>query len=320
MKNQIRNVIRYFRHHKNLKIFSRSKYVVFLYHRILPYHIEDLSNNYLHIDDFEKQINFIRNNFEICDSSNVNNLKETNHFKAIISFDDGYKDNYKYALPILDNLKVNSIFFIPTHYIDNETILWDRYLSLLVNFANRESREFCIYNKKKEIIFQKKINETISKNNFWFLINYFKFRNIEEINANLQNIKHQIKFNYSYDENDFCMSSNQIKDISQNKFFNIGSHSHYHLSFKNYDYDNIIQELSLSKRILENITLQNCCNFAFPFGSKQDFNFHQFPIIKKLGLNNIFLNINGINNIDKNNLSNKRIIMHSDKNLDNILG
>lgn len=43
---------------------------------------------------------------------------------TLVTFDDGYKDNYTRALPILKSEGVSAIFFIPTHAIDEREVGW----------------------------------------------------------------------------------------------------------------------------------------------------------------------------------------------------
>jgi len=115
------------------------------------------------------------------------------------------------------------------------------------------------------------------------------------------------------------MSIAQIKELSENNI-SIGCHSHYHLSMLNYSNEKITKELISSKKIIENITDTECDSFAFPFGSKNDYSVNQIKQIKSIGFSNIFLNVNGINKINKTNEGIKRIILNNDTNLKYILG
>ena len=44
---------------------------------------------------------------------------------VVLTFDDGYKDNIKYALPILEKFNVNAICFIISNAI-NQVNFWDK--------------------------------------------------------------------------------------------------------------------------------------------------------------------------------------------------
>jgi peptidoglycan/xylan/chitin deacetylase (PgdA/CDA1 family) len=43
---------------------------------------------------------------------------------ALVTFDDGYRDNLEVALPILRELNVPAVFFLPTLFVDQGTVPW----------------------------------------------------------------------------------------------------------------------------------------------------------------------------------------------------
>ena len=320
MKKQIKSFLKIINHFKNKNVLSYNKFAVFIYHRVLPYNNFDLSGSTVLQKIFIDQINYINNNFKIVNYKNLFHDKDnSSKIKALITFDNGYIDNYKYAYPILKKLNIPALFFIPTYYLNNK-IIWDRYLSILLQYSNSSNKSFIIKNRNNEIIFVKKKNEKIKNNEFWKLINFFKKNNnINDIEKILDDIRYQLKFKNIINENDYCMSDVQIKELSENNI-SIGCHSHYHLSMSNYSNEKLIKELISSKKIIEKITDTECDSFAFPFGSKNDYSFNQFEHIKRIGFSNIFLNINGINKTNKTNEGIKRIILDNDTNLKYILG
>ncbi len=58
------------------------------------------------------------------------NDKQSIAGKLVITFDDGYRDNYLNAAPILKELGLPASFFVTTGFIGNETIAWwdEKYL------------------------------------------------------------------------------------------------------------------------------------------------------------------------------------------------
>ena len=82
---------------------SKSQVIILVYHRIGPMTDKWSVNPILHHDLFEEQMNYFSKNFEII---SLNNLSEmiargtVPEKAAIITFDDGYKDNYEVAFPI----------------------------------------------------------------------------------------------------------------------------------------------------------------------------------------------------------------------------
>ena len=75
---------------------------------------------------FEKCIRYIKKHYEIRlfeELMNSEDLSKNKNF-ATIMFDDGYKDNYDIALPILEKYNVKASFYIVTDCIENNVPTW----------------------------------------------------------------------------------------------------------------------------------------------------------------------------------------------------
>lgn len=95
------------------------------------------SNIYdMNIIKFEKIINFLKKNYEFGKFNEVLNFNN----KIIITFDDGYSNNLKLAIPILEKYEIPSHIFITSDFIksDNSEFLNQnelRELSLIKNVS-----------------------------------------------------------------------------------------------------------------------------------------------------------------------------------------
>lgn len=92
-----------------------NKFAVLTYHSVGSSNIASIST-----DNFEKHIKLlIRNNYHAIDWKYRHSTKDIKK-RYLITFDDGYQDNYQYALPILEKYNIKAIFFITTAFINNE--------------------------------------------------------------------------------------------------------------------------------------------------------------------------------------------------------
>ena len=71
-------------------------------------------------DDYKKILKYIDNrskfiNPKDIENLSIENLKDSNY--SILTFDDGYLDNYEFALTILKELNIKAIFFIIPKFI-----------------------------------------------------------------------------------------------------------------------------------------------------------------------------------------------------------
>jgi peptidoglycan/xylan/chitin deacetylase (PgdA/CDA1 family) len=80
--------------------------------------------------EFEKQMQYVQKIFNIITCQQLADYI-TKHTplpprSAIITFDDGYLDNFSHAYPILRNLKIPAVIFLATDYIENnKPFYWD---------------------------------------------------------------------------------------------------------------------------------------------------------------------------------------------------
>ena len=117
IKQLIKRIIGYFTFYR----YNNKSIVILNYHSVHPSH--PLST---HPDAFYKQMQYLANNFNIISLSDLpnymNKIKTSNSKSVIITFDDGYEDNYIYAYPILRKLNIKATIF--TLSLDNSLDIW----------------------------------------------------------------------------------------------------------------------------------------------------------------------------------------------------
>ena len=79
-----------------------------------------------HPGNFEEQISYLTSNYKVISmaefAAHIYGGKELNG-AAVLTFDDGYRDNYTYAYPILEKYKCPATIFLATGFIDKEVEL-----------------------------------------------------------------------------------------------------------------------------------------------------------------------------------------------------
>ena len=99
--------------------------LVFTYHRIAvpgipanPYYDPVISAT---PDGFRDQVRMLARRYRLIGLGDLledNRSRSDDRPAALITFDDGYRDNYTNALPILQELGAKAVFFIPSGLID----------------------------------------------------------------------------------------------------------------------------------------------------------------------------------------------------------
>src|SRR6266446_10029187 len=102
----------------------------FNYHRLGDPNSTDFNRNIFSCsaERFEEHVAYLKDRFEIIRLSRLLDVIRTGYRDkrplALITFDDGYIDNYSIALPILRRYEASATFFLPTAFIGSDTLPW----------------------------------------------------------------------------------------------------------------------------------------------------------------------------------------------------
>ncbi len=79
-------------------------------------------------DEFREHLLYLREHFDVVGLDDVHRMVDNpstlNRPCVLITFDDGYHDNFDVALPILEELELPAVFFIPTGLIQSSRLPW----------------------------------------------------------------------------------------------------------------------------------------------------------------------------------------------------
>jgi len=120
----------------------KGKVLILAYHRILP---EDaLRQNaavqagmYVRSDVFESQVLFLKEHFSVLSFAELldywgEKALDAEKRYCVITFDDGWLDNYLYAFPILRRHEIPATIFLPTALIGTDQWFWPDKLTYLL--------------------------------------------------------------------------------------------------------------------------------------------------------------------------------------------
>ena len=98
---------------------ARSLSVILNYHSVHPTH-----GTSTRPEDFLKQMQYLETNFTVISLSDFYEIRTRNGKlpvkSAMITFDDGYRDNYDYAYPVLKKLGLPATIFITTGFVNDD--------------------------------------------------------------------------------------------------------------------------------------------------------------------------------------------------------
>ena len=257
------------------------KITILMYHRVLPANeIKNQPFNFYSIvslERFEEQLKFLVNNYRLISLDNITEYYLNNDVPAaVITFDDGFKDNLEYALPVLKKYKVPGTIFITTRFPEGDCSIWwfeieeicDSRLSLKFSWMGENYFwDLSKYEKKKKCFLDLRT-----------LI--LKQPNKQLVDKLLDTIRQGGKAK-TYDN--LLLTWDEILLLGRESLITIGAHTHNHLNLKSLSYDDAMFELGRSKELIEKYLCRPVNNLAFPCGSRREADTREFQLAEKSG-------------------------------------
>lgn len=270
--------------------------LVLMYHRINDEVGEKLTGLSVSVSDFEKQLLYYKECFQILTlEEEWTSLKKTG---IVITFDDGYADNFINALPLLEKHQIPATIFISTMNIGtNNEFWWDR-----LAFD---------YYAVDELFFYPSIIEKVSKNDYTYnccVELMSKLTNDEKIEW-LSSFESINKINYQSRNAYRSLTYDELHKLSQHPLISIGLHTHNHYALGKLSYEEQKEDIKLNRKILNDQGIKTIDYIAMPHGS---YNEETVLAITESGLKGMLLANNYYSN-EKNRNTGRifRILMPS---------
>jgi len=231
-----------------------------LYHGIDDGKTERYNSKFISEHRLLQQLQWLKENTEIVSTEEIfKNDSVSSNFKVAISFDDGFLNNYKYVLPLIEKLNIPVTVFVTAINLKGEKFLWPDAMDLLaVNGPKHIEIQNVIFNKTGSGY---ENGDGVSLKSTAIKKGYdFAKEALDHLNYNKLELK-----KYANDLWEM-MGDEEIKLMSKSKYVTIGSHGVTHDSFTEVSEIQLLEELSQSKKYLEELIDESVDQIAFPYG------------------------------------------------------
>jgi peptidoglycan/xylan/chitin deacetylase (PgdA/CDA1 family) len=96
-------------------------------------------------NDFADQIGLLRRRYRVVAWPEARELiaapTKLRGLYVLLTFDDGYRDNFQHAFPILQAEGLSALFFLPTAYVGTHRVPWWDQIAYMVRHTNRPQLE-----------------------------------------------------------------------------------------------------------------------------------------------------------------------------------
>ncbi len=287
---------------EHLSIGSCDSLIVFNYHRIreheqesTPFHDEVFGPT---VAEFTEQISWLRQHTRIIHEAELLDMLASGRSFAnrcsMITFDDGYRDNFTLAFPVLERFEVAATFLIPSEIITSRRLGWWDMISYFVKNSPKESIELdgAVYSLMAPR--RGATNAIISR----------MVREPYDFTRGLLDrlsVACEVDFPSREAQSAELMTWDEVRRVSRS-VVSIGSQTHTHPVLATMDRGDQIDELATSKRVLEREIGKPVFSIAYPVGGPGHFTSETKEVAHLCGYSlgySFATGVNSVSNLDR---------------------
>lgn len=202
-------------------------------------------------------------------------------YSFIITFDDGFENNFSIAAPILEDFGVPAIFYITSGFVDDNLMSWADQIDYAVEQTQNSSislsflaRSYDIGSAGRKVALLQDIRHKIREKNGFFagidsiIDEVFEKCGLDRVTSHGGSL-------------DQKMSWSQVRDLSRNKLFSIGAHTHTHPILSFLPHEKMEEEVRTSLDKLETCTGYRTRHFCYPDGTETCYNDEVISCLKR---------------------------------------
>ncbi len=260
---------------------------ILTFHRVIPDNKQGRIHNHQSLEITPEHLKqtiqyFRKRGYEFYSMDEVYetlNKGQSKHKFVAFTFDDGYKDNFEIAYPILKQHRVPFTIYITTNFPDRKAILWWYLLEDML--LKKEEIRFSWNGKSYQFGSQGLAQKESTFDNIRSIIHRnFSIDNHEEMFAAIFGSFEPNPLKYV---KSLAMSWEEIQKISEDPLVTIGAHTVNHYPLKQLEKEVMEEEILDSKKRIEKYINRPVEHFAYPFGKPAEVSNREFQTVKSLG-------------------------------------
>lgn len=268
-----------------LRALSRSRGVIFTLHRVLPDAPAKFSPNAI----LQVEPDFLAYVIERIRDLGVDILTLDEALErlavpskgrafVVLTFDDAYKDNLKYALPILRQHEAPFTLYVPTALVDGVGQLWWQAIEDII--ARQEAIAMTVGHETDYVD-----TRTTAQKQAAFDTLYWQMRAMPEDQRVALVRKFATAYGYDLDRQcrDLIMDWPELRHFAGEPLCTIGAHTVHHYELAKLPLEQASTEMTQSADILHAQFGQRPAHFSYPLGGPRSAGVREYGLAKELG-------------------------------------
>jgi len=296
------------------------QYLILMYHRILPSGLaKPLTQAGMHVDPgtFEMHIRFLKQYFRVVSlsekfsSNQIMGKTPSIRPACILTFDDGWKDFYEHAYPVLKRNQVPATVFLPTRYIGTDDWFWTDRLARFLASATPPTKPELSGTKPDNFLVEKIAGlKGVYEERLETAILLLKNRSYKEVIEVVEKLENRGNIRTDPARPMF-LNWEEVREMGRSGLVFFGSHTHNHRILVHLNEGDVREELVLSKKILlrEGVVDPSFIPFCYPNGNLNE---RIAAMVRESGYHVAVSTVDGWNDDDLSPYELKRVAIHQD--------
>lgn len=290
----------------------RGKFGILCYHRVGMEGVPIYSR--LHPEAFENQMWYLRKHYRLVSLGQL--CQEIREERVVpptlaVTFDDGYKDLYKFAFPVLQRYSVPATIYLIGRCIEAGEVPWYDRIFLMLKTIQDISLEMDLDVPRSFSLRSEKERMDAA----WEIICFL--RSIPD--ARRRSWCAEMQRRFAMNEADLAgrmLDLTQVREMHRCGI-DFGAHTMSHPVVSRLDPADFSEELSVSKQLLENSLDAPIQDFAYPFGKPADIHDAAQAFLERSGYRSAVTTMEGFNSWGANPFELRRMQIGDDRSLAN---
>ena len=267
-----------------LRLLGSDQLTILMYHGLIERPMVMPDPCMIHVDQFRSQMKFLKKNFNVVSlNKSIELLKagELTEPTVVLTFDDGYQSNYDLAFPILREEQLPATIFLTTRFTDTDTTIWPGILHNAFSFTAKthfiwRGQHFDLRTPTSKAMSLRQIKSTL-KSESQILVT----ENVEYIVSELSG---DSPITLGAQSPYRMLNSESIKSLAASDLINLGAHTQNHYILSRLPDSMQETEIQQSVKNVSILSGEPCALFAYPNGSRRDYNNCSLAILQRTGI------------------------------------
>jgi peptidoglycan/xylan/chitin deacetylase (PgdA/CDA1 family) len=246
-------------------------------------------------EQLDQHIPYLKSHFHVVELEEAQELiarpERLRHPHVLLTFDDGYVDNYEVAFPILKSHDVQGTFFLPTAFVGTSNLMWSDKIAFMVR-ASKKDRIVLEYPNKQII---ERLTADSPSDAIREILQAYKSVSATNGSRFLACLADACAVAIPETAPDRLFMNWQEAQQMISGGMAVGSHTHSHPILTQLPFEQQLSELTRSRQILESNLGIRADALAYPVGSRTSFSTATWDALQKAGYRTAFSYSGGTN-------------------------